>query len=29
VFRLRACREGKIPILSALRHFAAANLPEM
>src|ERR1700730_17722834 len=29
VRRLRACRKGKIPILSALRHFAAANVPEM
>ncbi len=27
--RLRACRKGKIPILSALRHFAAPNVPEM
>ena len=27
--RLRACRKGKVPILSALRHFAAANVPEM
>jgi len=27
--RLRAYRKGKIPILSALRHFAAANVPEM
>jgi len=27
--RLRAYRKGRIPILSALRHFAAANLPEM
>jgi hypothetical protein len=27
--RLRACPEGKIAILSALRHFAAANVPEM
>ena len=26
---LRACRKGKVPILSALRHFAAANVPEM
>ena len=27
--RLRACRKGKIPILSALRYFDAANVPEM
>lgn len=27
--RVRARRKGKIPILSALRHFAAVNLPEM
>ena len=27
--RLRACRKGKIPILSALRHFAAPGVPEM
>ena len=27
--RLRAYRKGKIPILSALPHFAAANVPEM
>ena len=27
--RLRAYRKGKISILSALRHFAAANVPEM
>ena len=26
---LRACRKGKIPILSALRHFAASSVPEM
>jgi hypothetical protein len=26
---LRACRKGKVPILSAPRHFAAANVPEM
>ena len=27
--RLRACRKDKIPILSALRYFAAVNVPEM
>src|ERR1700689_1601840 len=27
--RLRACRKGKIPILSALPHSAAATVPEM
>ena len=26
---LRACRKGKVLILSALRHFAAATVPEM
>ena len=29
VSRLRAYRKGRISILSALRHFAAANVPEM
>src|SRR5690349_701258 len=29
VSRLRACREGKVPLLSALRNSAATHVPEM